>query len=102
MNTYMTSSGERLKKSVIDARVRKAKQRKLDAMREEFGYVFCEHETDSGICGKNENCGEPLDCSHEKSVDWCQKNGCSELAYDELKNIKIRCRTHHKEHDNLV
>lgn len=94
MNTYQCSDGTRLKKSVIDARVRKAKQRKLDKMLADQGYIACEN------CFKNENAGVYLDCSHNKSVDQCQKEGKSELAYDE-ENLRILCRTCHCIHDKL-
>lgn len=91
MNHYYTSTGERIKKSVIDARVRKAKAEKLEHQRTAQGYNSCEDCDDSS---------DMLDCSHDISVDICQKTGKSELAWD-VKNITIRCRKHHLEHDNL-
>ncbi len=93
-NTYGTSTGERLKKSVIDQKIRKAKELKLEAMRDEYGYIFCED------CGRNANAGLPLDCSHDISVAKCQNEGKSELAYD-INNITIRCRECHKKHDKI-
>lgn len=92
MNTYKTSTCERLSKSVIDARVRKAKKEKIQLMICSYGYVFCEE------CGRSG--GMPLDCSHDVSVDQCQKQGKSELAYD-VNNITIRCRKCHEKHDKL-
>ena len=92
MNTYSTSSGERLIKSVIDARVRKAKQRKIDTQLLEFGYNFCEK------CGVSS--GTYLDCSHKVSVKECQESGSSDLAYD-VDNLDILCRGCHKERDKL-
>ncbi len=56
-------------------------------MREEYGYIFCED------CGRSS--GTYFDCSHDVSVDKCQKEGRSELAYD-VNNITIRCRECHK------
>ena len=90
MNTYKTSTGERLSKSVIDARVRKAKKEKIDEQFGEHGYNFCED------CKRS--AGVYLDCSHDVSVDQCQKQGKSELAYD-TNNITIRCRDCHRKHD---
>ena len=92
MNTYKTSTGERLSKSVIDSRVRKAKKTKIQNMIISQGYIYCED------CGRSG--GMPLDCSHDLSVDQCQKQGKSELAYD-TNNITIRCRSCHQKHDKL-
>ena len=92
-NTYPDSDGNRIKKTVIDSRTKLAKARKIDSMLLEHGYVFCEE------CGLNASSGEPIDCSHDISVDKCQKMGQSELAYDE-DNITMRCRPCHRKYDN--
>ena len=92
MGSYKTSSGERIEKSVIDSRVRKAKKSKVDSQFEEYGYNFCEE------CKRSS--GTHLDCSHDISVDKCQKTGRSDLAYY-VNNITIRCRNCHNKHDNL-
>lgn len=92
MNYYKCSNGERIAKSVIDYRVREAKKKKLADQFEEFGYNFCQEKN----CGASS--GVYLDCSHDISVDKCQKSGRSELAWD-IDNITIRCRKHHIEHD---
>jgi hypothetical protein len=89
MNTYKLSSGDRINKSTIDFRVRKAKKKKLDIQQQEHGYNFCE---DCKISSGR------LDCSHDVSVDECQKSGKSELAYD-VENITIRCRECHLKQD---
>lgn len=89
-NSYRLSNGEYIKKSVIDARVRQAKQKKLALFLDEYGYFFCED------CKKSQ--GERIDCSHDISVDRCQKEGRSELAYD-INNITLRCRICHQKHD---
>lgn len=95
MNHYRTSNGERIPKPEIDRRVRLAKARKLELQREWYGFNKCED------CGRNAT-GTRLDCSHEMSVDECQKTGQSELAWD-IDNIKIRCRECHQKHDrNLI
>ena len=91
MNHYHTSSNERIAKSVIDARVRKAKANALSEQFWEFGYNFCVD------CLRST--GVYLDCSHTISVDEAQKTRRAELAYDK-DNIKVRCRTCHIEHDN--
>jgi len=91
MNHYYTSNEERIAKSVIDARVRKAKSNALSEQFWEFGYNFCVD------CLKSS--GVYLDCSHTISVDEAQKTRRAELAYDK-DNIKVRCRTCHIAHDN--
>ena len=91
MGSYKTSDGERLDKSTIDYRVREAKKKKVDNQQEEHGYNFCEECLISS--------GVYLDCSHDISVDKCQKEGKTELAYD-VDNITIRCRNCHRKHDN--
>lgn len=92
MNTYSTSNGERLKKSVIDALVKKAKKEKLRQQFEEYRYNFCE------TCGISN--GTYIDCSHQISVKKCQEEGKTELAFD-VNNITILCRKHHEERDKL-
>lgn len=93
MNSYKTSSGEYVPKSVIDRRIREAKQQKIAAMIEKFGYLFCEE------CHRNANTGISLDCSHDIPVSECQSSGKSELAWD-VNNITIRCRECHHKHDH--
>ncbi len=92
MPSYLTSEGVRVEKSVIDARVKKAKALKIKTMFENTGYIFCED------CNVNKNAGRPLDCSHDISVKDCQDHGYAELAYH-LGNITIRCRNCHNKHD---
>lgn len=90
-NTYYTSDGMGVSKPAIDQRVRRAKETKLEQQRTEHGYNFCEDcGTASGI----------LDCSHDISVDQCQKQGKTEVAWD-VDNITIRCRPDHIKHDKL-
>ncbi len=92
MNTYLTSSGERLRESVIKRLIRKAKKYKLLYQYEEYLYNFCE---DCGISN-----GTYLDCSHEISVKKAKEMGKTELCFDP-DNIKIRCRKCHQKKDNL-
>lgn len=93
MNHYWTSTGERVSKATIDRKVRAAKAAKLEQQREAYGYNFCED------CKRNEM-GTRLDCSHDISVDECQKSGRVELAWD-TDYIKIRCRECHNIKDKL-
>lgn len=95
MATYQTSDGQRVEKSVIDRRTREAKAKRLEWQRNEHGYNFCEDQSDGHICGHN-GAGTYLDCSHEISVNECQKSKRTELAWDWQNNILIRCRMHHK------
>jgi len=92
MNSYKTSSGERVKKSAVDLQVRNAKKLVLDNQLLEHGYNFCVD------CGRAS--GVYIDCSHDISVDRCQKEGRTELAWD-IRNIHPRCRECHQLHDKL-
>jgi len=92
MNYYRKSNGDRISKSEIDSKVRKAKAEKLEEQREEYGYNFCD------TCSKSS--GTFLDCAHVESVKSCQENGRSEKAYDKG-NIKILCRECHQIFDKL-
>lgn len=92
MNYITLSTGERITRKAYDNRITAAKKQKIDEFIEENGYVYCE------ICERND-C-KPVDCSHDKSVDWCIKNGCPELAYD-IDNITLRGRDCHKKYDGL-
>ena len=90
MNHYKLSNGQKMSKSMIDSNIRKAKQHALEIQFNEYGYNFCVD------CLKSS--GVYLDCSHEISVNECQKRGMAELAFDPS-NIKIRCRECHNNHD---
>ncbi len=92
MNSYKMSDGTRIKKSVIDRLVRAAKYQVLINQQIEHGYNFCVD------CERSS--GTYIDCSHDISVDKCQKEGHTELAWD-LENINPRCRSCHEKHDKL-
>jgi len=101
MNTYKTSTGERITKEKIDKLVRLAKSKKLENQLNEHGYNFCEQCANEGLPGSASELEiRTLDCAHILSVDRCQKMGKSELAWD-VSNIRILCRAHHREHDGL-
>lgn len=94
MNYFTTSTGEKVSKSIIDYRVRKAKAKVLQDQLDEHGYNFCV------VCGRND-C-KPIDCSHDVSVNDCQNSGRCELAWD-TNNIKPTGRPCHKLKDgNLI
>ena len=93
MNSYRTSNGERIKQSVIDSLIRKAKAQKLREQFEEHQYNFCEN------CGISS--GTYLDCSHNESVKSCKENGRTEKAFD-VNNITVLCRKCHQIHDKLI
>ena len=90
MTFYYQSNGVRVAKTTIDQRVRKAKAKKLEDMRTDQGYIACED------CGTNQGY---LDCSHDVSVDTCQKTRRCELAWD-VNSITIRCRSCHQKYDS--
>lgn len=92
MATYKTTNGERVQKSIIDARIKQAKAAKLEQFMDEYGYYFCEE------CQTNQG---RIDCSHTISVKEAQESGQSELAWS-VDNIKLRCRSCHQKLDNLV
>ena len=91
-NTYQLSNGDRITKSVIDSRIRKAKSEVLDNQMKEFGYNFCIQ------C--NASSGVMLHCSHVVSTNECQKIGCSDMAYS-VDNIEVLCEICHKKRDGL-
>ena len=93
MNTYATSTGERIRQSVIDSLIRKAKAAKLQEQHDEHGY---NHYEDCGISS-----GTYLDCSHDISVKDAKESGRTELAFD-VDNITIRCRSCHQIHDKTT
>jgi len=95
MNSFICSDGTRINKSTLDFRVREAKKKKIQDMIDNDGYVHCEE------CDRNESTGVPIDCSHTKSVNWCQKNSCAELSWDWVNNFKMLCRICHQKHDKL-
>lgn len=92
MAKYRLSSGIFISKSVIDNKVRKAKELKLAEHFDKYGYYFCT------TCNRN-NC-IPIDVAHKISVDECQKSGRSELAYD-TNNMIIEGRKCHAKRDKL-
>jgi hypothetical protein len=93
-NSFYMSNGEKILKKVIDRKVREAKRMVLQVQLDEFGYNFCVD------CKINASSGVYIDCSHTISVNKCQKDGMSELAFDES-NIIPRCRNCHAKLDNL-
>lgn len=93
MNTYSTSSGQRVTQSQIDRNITKAKAAVLQNQIDQYGYNFCVD------CKRNAS-GTRLDCSHDISVKEAKECGKAELSWD-VENIKIRCRKCHQELDKL-
>ena len=92
-NSYLMSNGQRIAKKTIDQKVRQAKATKIQQFFDLHGYYFCED------CSRSDR--KPIDCSHNLSVDQCQKQGRSELAWD-VENITLRCRVCHQKYDKLI
>lgn len=93
-NTYGDNKGNRYTQGQINAMITKAKKEKLEAFRDENGFLFCEE------CGVNEKAAGKLDCSHDISVDKAKNTGNVQLLR-KANNITLRCRSCHKKHDNL-
>jgi len=84
MGTFQTSDGERLEKSVIDYRIKKAKDNfKREAVLD--GKAYC------WACGHT---GVHLSASHIISVNNCQNDGMTEWAWRE-DNLELVCHTCH-------
>ena len=92
MNTYSTSTGERVTKRIIDRNIRKAKEIKVREFKNYHGFIHCE------ICNTRKGY---IDISHIISVKYCQETGRSELAWAQ-NNLRFLCRDHHDEHDTMT
>ena len=79
MGTFRLSNGKRIKKSVLDDRIKKAKEEYSENFITEHGYIFCERCRDNSCKGVSR--------SHIISVNECQNSSRSELAYD-LDNLE--------------
>tara|TARA_R110000850_G_scaffold4634_1_gene20615 strand:+ start:329 stop:610 length:282 start_codon:yes stop_codon:yes gene_type:complete len=90
LNSYSCSDGSRLKQSVIESLIKKAKANKVRQQFEDEGYNFCE------VCGIPS--GVYIDCSHDISVKKAKETGRTELSFD-VGNITMRCRDCHNKHD---
>ena len=94
MGSFTESRGRKFTKQVIDRMVTDAKRERMQMQVDEYGYNFC---TD---CERND-C-QPVDMSHDISVDQCQKdpNTPLELAWS-ISNITPRGRKCHIKHDSI-
>ena len=90
MNSYQTSTGERLPKGRIDRNIRHAKALKLKQFKNDHGYYFCED------CNTSQG---RIDCSHTISVKYAQETRRTELAWD-IANLKLRCNICHDKLDS--
>lgn len=93
MNSYQCSDGSRLKQSVIERLITKAKAEKVRTQFDDYGYNFCE---DCKISS-----GTYIDCSHDISVKKAKETGRTELAFD-VNNITMLCRKCHQIKDKLI
>ncbi len=96
MNSFPNTTGEYIKKSVIDGRVSRMKGVKLEQQRDENpeGYFnYCSNPACKMVNVR-------LDVSHIESVNDCQNNGYCEKSWD-LDNMQILCRKCHQLHDGL-
>lgn len=87
------SNGERIRQSVIERLIRKAKKQKLRQQFDEYRYNFCEHCLISS--------GTYLDCSHRVSVKKAKESGRTELCWD-VENLDVLCRICHQKRDKLL
>ncbi len=85
MGSFGLSDGTRLKNSVIDSRIRKAKSDKLRQMQPEGTDRCCER------CGSNQG---RLTMSHLISVKEAKESGRSEIAYD-IDDMELACEKCH-------
>ncbi len=97
MNYYRTSNGDKVSKSEIDRRVRKAKKEKISDQLNEYGYNFCEKSIMHNV-EIDDLEYRILDCAHIISVNECQRTKRTELAWDK-DNIMIICRHCHRIYD---
>ena len=81
-STYRTSDGTRVKKSIIDTRIRSAKKK----------LISDNHHHNCQGCGSS---SDILDCSHTLSVNDCQNRGMSEQSYN-VANLSLDCRDCHR------
>lgn len=86
MGSFKTSEGERLTKTFIDGQIRKAKKAFTDKAIED-GKQYC------WSCG---NTNDRLSCSHIISVNDCQNDSRSEIAFD-VDNLQLECLKCHEE-----
>jgi len=101
-NKWACSDGTKLTSAQVDKYIHQAKEKKIVAMINVFGYVFCEDCKEHGVPEwVNEADLKRIDCSHETSVDECKKSGRTELAFA-VPNIRMRCRFHHRKHDKTL
>ena len=69
-----------------DRNVEEAKKEYKEDLIDQIGYHCCER------CGDT---GGRLEFSHIMSVDFCQKEGMADIAWDK-NNLELLCRKHHR------
>ena len=78
--SFKTSEGERVTKTFIDGQIRKTKKQFVDDAKDE-GKEYC------WACGTT---NDRLTCSHIISVNDCQNDGRTEIAYL-YDNLQLEC-----------
>jgi hypothetical protein len=93
MNTYTTSTGERIKESVLDRKIKNAKNfLKAQLIQDGVPRSYC------AGCGHNVY-DYPIDWSHIISIADCKNYGMADLAYTP-ENIERECRRCHNIWEN--
>jgi len=94
MSSYKTSTGEYLTKDEIDKEVQKTKELYTQMVAERLhidpNNIFCER------CKLSNRVATGVSRSHIMSVDYCQRIGAAELAYD-IMNLEHLCLSCHRE-----
>lgn len=91
-NTSEGSDGVRYTTAQVNKRVSDTKAKFVEEFRDNHGYHFCES------CKKST--GVRLTCSHILSVDYCKKEGMTEVAWD-INNLELLCIKCHDLHERL-
>lgn len=94
MSSYKTSTGEYITKEEIDKEVQKTKELYTQIVAERLhidpNNIFCER------CKLSNRVATGVSRSHIMSVDYCQRIGEAELAFD-IMNLEHLCLDCHRE-----
>ncbi len=94
MSSYKTSDGNYLTKDYIDYKVQETKELYTQTVAQSLHIdqddIFCER------CKISNRIATGVSRSHIMSVDYCQRSGCSELAFD-IMNLEHLCLDCHRE-----
>lgn len=94
MSSYKTSDGNYLTKDYIDYKVQETKELYTQMVAESLHIdqddIFCER------CKISNRIAKGVSRSHIMSVDYCQRVGAAELAFD-IMNLEHLCLSCHRE-----